>query len=236
MQPGDAQCGGKGDATNFPERVAEGGLFDVDYRPFSSKDVSAFDIATVSRGIIEEHDDVLIGAAPGLVAIVAKRTADGRILDFVHLRVVKAGGLRMTASGSSPRLTWHTGAVQTLRAVPLDGRGLVLAGALDYGWTTSDEAVVRLERQSPASEMELLPRAPGKATITVRANGATGSLDVTVEGTPVVDPPLPGEGDGGAPLADGGRPTRDAGNRAPDAEPGDALPPPSDAAVEGGNP
>jgi len=230
---GDALCPRGGRATNFPERVATTGVFDVEFEPYKTTDLSAFDIVTVASGVLEEDNNAFRAKAPGTVALLAKRTSDGRVIDFVHLEVLDVSKIRLESGGGlSPLLTWHTGEAQTLKSVPEDDAGSVLAGSVDYEWTTSDERIVRLERANPTADMELMPRAPGPVTISVTGGGHTDSLSVTVEGRALA--PDGGAGDASAPDGSTDRdaaPGDDGGGTA--ALEGGASP---DAATEGGAP
>jgi hypothetical protein len=234
VRDGDALCPNGGEASQFPERIATQGLFDVQFSAFHGSD-TAFDIIPVASGILEEENGLFRAKAPGTIALLAKRTSDGRVLDFVHLQVLDVSKIRIESNGTTPPLTWQTGVRQTLVPFPLDADGAVLAGGLDYDWTTSDPAVIRLELASPSATMELMPRRPGTATISVTGSGRTDSLSIAVEGEPLAsdagapDSGVPDAGaldgstrDGGT-AVDGGPAIADGGGKA-------------DGAVDGGGP
>jgi hypothetical protein len=198
---GDALCAVGEKATDFPERVATTSFFDVRFEPFGGSGAPRFEIVPAASGIIDEDSDILQAKAAGVVALLARSTSDGRVFDFIHIHVVDVAKIRLESGGVSPRLTWDTGKPQKLRAVPLDERGLVLAGGLSYEWETSDRAIVRVERANPAREMEFMPLSRGEATISVKAGARTEALVVTVQGKPIDLVPDAGSGstdDGGA--------------------------------------
>jgi hypothetical protein len=176
-------------------------LFDADFTENDERASGRFRLEAAAPGIIEAQNQRFVAQALGVVALLARRTSDGRILDFVHMEVGEVSSIRLDDDGSSPRLVWDTGDRHTLRAIPVDEDRAVLAGARDYFWTTSDATVVRLERASPAGVMDLFPLRAGRATITVEADTVSFALELTVEGRAVPPPTDAGTPEAGTPDA-----------------------------------
>jgi hypothetical protein len=201
----DALCADGELATTFPGQVATGSVFRVSFDAKNYDAQSRFDVAPASTGVIEKEADVLRAKAPGIVALLATRTSDGRVLDFVHLRVTDISHIRFSADRGTLDTIWQTGVTENVRARPVDDLDVDLAGGLGYDWTVSDPKKLHLARTSPTAVMGILPIAPGAATVSVTAGTRTDSFDVTISGH-VVNP----EPDAGTSV-DGG--SRDAGPR-----------------------
>jgi hypothetical protein len=238
----DAVCPSGGDAKTFPERIGTTGVFDVKFDAFGTNSAVGFDIVAATADVVTEENNLFLAKAPGTVALLAKRTSDSRVLDFTHIQVVDITKIRFEGTkGESPSVVWNTGTRQTLRAVPLDKEGAVLAGGMQYEWATSDATVARLDLANPAAQMELMPLKAGSLTLSVTASGRTDTLAVTVQGTAIqLDGGRGGQGGqggGGAGGADAATPSEldaTAPTSAGGAHPADAGP--RDAGADGGQP
>lgn len=201
---------------SFPGRVGIGGLFDVTFEEFNADGASRVRLASAAPFIIAEQSQHFHAETRGFAALLARRTSDGRIIDFVHVEAVTVSRLGVTSNGAPPPLVWKTGQRQVLTATAQDSVRGTLAGARGFTWSLGGSDLVRLERANPAAEMEFFPSAPGNVTITVATGDVHADLQIRVEGKPVLVPPPPSMDAGATPdaslpgIGDGGSPPRDA--------------------------
>jgi hypothetical protein len=204
VEASDPMCSAGSRASDFPRRIGQNGLFNLEYQPLNTDRTTAVRIISASSEIVDTRNGQFLAVGHGTVALLAKKVENNRVQDIVHLSVVPIDSLRFQGSdGRLPPLFIGTGSRDTLSVVPLDDARTVVAGARDYYWTVDAPERLRLETRSPSATMDIRPIAPGAVTITVTTDGVSATLDLEISGEPVLEPE-PGEDGGLPPPTDGG--------------------------------
>jgi hypothetical protein len=177
----DPWCPGGQQPSSFPERIGKDGLFEVTFQPSDHQTVH-FDLKPAAPGIIEEENATFAAKSSGVVALLAKRTSDGRILDFVHVTVVDVSALSLEEGSASPPIVWQPGEQHTLSVIAVDSDQAPLAGARPFTWSTDNPIVLGLDRASPSPTMDLTARSSGHASLTVTTGTSQVVLSLTVSG------------------------------------------------------
>lgn len=179
----DVACNGSTIASTFPTAVATNSSFDLAYDPFDTTSAgSAFVIEPVAEKIVSSSGDAFRAHAAGTTAFLARQTADGALIDFVHLRVENVSALSVVAdAGSSLSTKLSVGEEALLVVTALGADGAALAGSMKYTWTTSDDAVLSLGLVSEGRDMEIVAESPGSAELRVESGGVSKTLAFTVE-------------------------------------------------------
>lgn len=174
-------------ASGVPEAIAINAHFDLRFDPDGSNNTAtlvpaARNVLTTELGLGTNTTGFRF-TSPGTVAVLAKRGSE--VLDFIHVTGAPLDRITLSDDFGEPiqKLT-ITGSSfgENVTASPRDELGNILAGALDYTWTSSDESVVSINRRSDPNEASLVPEGNGKAVVTVTVQNQTASIDVTVGG------------------------------------------------------
>jgi hypothetical protein len=185
----DLGCGGGIFQTfDVPASIAVGTHFDLQYGPAlsfnSSQNAVVAALTPAAPSLLATEDAMEVSATgfrfaePGIVAILA-RAADGRLVDFVHVKGVALDHVALQneqGQGIAPFAVPTGGAM--LKAIPQSLAGQALAGQMSYFWTSSDTTVATVG--GTGSSVVVLPVSSGKATITIQILDKQASVDVTV--------------------------------------------------------
>ena len=178
------------DASDVPPAIAVGAHFDLEFAPplrLGDNDVPPVTSLVPASSMLAVEPSTKPDStgfrflAPGTVAVLAE--GSGVVVDFLHVtgEALDHVAVLDDTGDETHAITVH-GYGATLQALPRSSTGETLAGALDYTWTSSDESVVTVSQQFEPNRADLTPGAPGTATVTVTAGGATTSVQVTVGG------------------------------------------------------
>jgi hypothetical protein len=174
---------------NVPEAVAVGASFGLQYSGTQPEDSAGREepvqIVAAAPGRIAATGGTFHFEEPGFAAFLAQ-SSSGQVADFIHLRAAEVHLLALVDGLGNPvdDLELDASGAETLEVTPEDAQGTTLAGALEYAWQTSDDDVVDLSPGFDDNTVDVIPRKPGTATLTVTAGGASRSIQVTVGGTP----------------------------------------------------
>lgn len=168
----DPFCDGGGNPTSFPESMAVGGRFDLEYDP----DDWPFDDQPLPRIVPASPVSVQtpgMGYAimrPGFAAFLA-RDAFGEVFDLRHLYAAPVARIAVTVGGSQELDTIRIvpGESIDLVAQPQDEFRALLGGSLDYTWQSDDESVARFTSVDMDRDIALQAIADGVTTIRVTA-------------------------------------------------------------------
>jgi len=179
-------------ATKFPDKVAQGASFHVQFYPTDnsyqlteSVKESGASIGTVGSSFLSFGPSGITGLKAG-VGTITVMNAQGALVDFISINIAKPDALVVydaTYSGTSPA------PVTTLTLAPNDTKsfrtlaretGHDLAGAFESEWTPADPSVVSVTGYDGA-QANLLAGKVGTTTIAVAGAGLTQTIQVTVQ-------------------------------------------------------
>jgi hypothetical protein len=119
------------------------------------------------------------------------------VVDIKHLRGADISEVRVQEEDSDlPSTTLRLDPGQSLRllAAPYDSRGVELGGALNYAWSSSDDALVSIESLSALNRVRVRAgKSPGKGALQIDLAGKTFTVNVEVG-----EAEAPGMADAGA--------------------------------------
>lgn len=177
IDDGDAML----DPSALPAAIAVGARFDLDFAaavPLSASGVSVHS----GSAFVTSHGATFEVDLPGRFVMLAIH--QGHVVDLAHLtsRPVDDVVVEDMDGYVLTDLSLAVGEVAELRALPLDDEARLLAGALQYEWTTDDDAVVEVRGAGlDPRRVMLTAHAPGVVDVQVRTGEATQRLSVVVE-------------------------------------------------------
>jgi hypothetical protein len=210
----------------LPQAIAVGGRFDLAFKTKSGPQPTVIAPASDFVRSIEGGFQV---RAPGVFALLAVN-GNREVVDLKHLRGAEIEEIRVQEDGSDlPATKLALDRRQSLRvlAIPYGIRGVPLAGALGYSWTSADDTMVSIETSSALNRVRLRAgNKSGKTEISVDVGSKTFTVAVEVgpDEAPL-DAGTPSDAAATDARSDAGEAASDAGSYAR-----------SDAASEGGTP
>lgn len=178
----DAFCNGFV-ATEFPERFALTGRFEIRFDPEDS-DGALPRVDTAAPDLLALDAETFEVKQVGTVALLALRGE--QMIDFLHIRTSEVVSFNVTSERAATglvELRLESGQADTLTATPWDEGGRVLAGALEYSWASADDSIIELRTSTAARSVGVQAGAVGTTELTVTAGGKTSSF-VVIVGSP----------------------------------------------------
>lgn len=179
----DAACDGFSGAAPMPELIGVGAAFDLEYvgDTAGSAPVQVEPVSELTMSGASGHFKIL---KPGVAAVLSRNTS-GVVADFIHLRGVAIDHLDVAGPSSTAGVTkvqMDTDSDVTLQVTAKAESGALLAGAVPYAWSTSDETIVSLGAPTSKSRAILIGHKAGTATIEVASpSGPKVAVVVTVK-------------------------------------------------------
>ncbi|MCK6586406.1 MAG: Ig-like domain-containing protein [Polyangiaceae bacterium] len=183
-----------GELRTMPTTVAVGGTFGVAFRASSSaaQQGSAL-IQPVSSDLLAGgagYEPTLTAMKPGYAGLLALRGSS--VVDMIHVRLVPIHHVRIDAltgtSGSATiganSVSIGNGALTDLTAGAADEAGQILAGSLDYAWTSDDPSIAEILSSPSTDEITIRGGQPGETTVRVTIGGVEGAILVVVPASP----------------------------------------------------
>jgi hypothetical protein len=201
----DTSCDTGNDA--LPKALAVGSRFDVRFSIESGAQPTV--IAPVGD-LVRRVGGAFEVQGAGEFALLAVN-GNSEVLDLKHLRAAEVAEIRVQQGRALPSATLELAPKQSveLAALPFAAGGVALGGALEYGWSTSDEKLLSVESLPKLHRVRVRAgSASGRAVLRCEAAGATFEVIVKIGS---------GESASDAGAADAGGPA-DAGTT-PDAQP-----------------
>lgn len=168
------------DPSALPAAIAVGARFDLDFTAAVALAASGVSVHSGSA-FVSTHGATFEVDLPGRFVMLAIH--QGHVVDLAHLtsRPVSDVVVEDTDGYVLTELTLAVGEVAELRALPLDDEARLLAGALQYDWTTDDASVVEVRGAGlDPRRVMLTAHAPGMVDVQVRTGEATERLSVLV--------------------------------------------------------
>jgi hypothetical protein len=176
----------------FPEAIALGGQFGLDYAWQDASEHYGDPLPVLQSGapdLLRQDGDAFTALEPGYVAVLAIR-GNTRLVDLRHLYLREVAGLRVVDVPGLPNyaplaeLTVVAGEAAEFQAVPLDAADTPLAGTLPFTWAAGDEAVVRVAEGGDRGRVRVEGVAVGESTLTVTLGERVLALPIRVEAGP----------------------------------------------------
>lgn len=186
----DVVCGSgaKTKDFTFPTSLAVKGRFKLTYNPKSSfqSQIGNPVLKPASNEFISDDSlDFFRALKPGRVAVVARSSSNGKAADLTYVRIAAPTKLRLLDDKNQPsrlNIEVKRGDTFLLRAEARDANDAVLAGTIDFDWTTSAPTIVDLDAGTPIAKMPFVAKEVGEAKLTVKLD--TVATDVTVKVVP----------------------------------------------------
>lgn len=197
--PSDPACEGSTNddsADYFPDCIALGGAFDLEYDLIDASALDAGELTpvlyveSVNQGFFRGTDDfeaLRVGSAAFLV-----REGE-RVLDLIHLSIVEPDSVDVIVrdTGSlTDAIELPPGATEVLLVLPRSSECLELGGAVPIEAESSDPAVATV---MAGDVLRIQAFTPGTAVVRARLGELEQRITVTVSGEPVDPDTGPGE-------------------------------------------
>ena len=176
----DWYCDEGGTAENFPEAIAVGGRFNLDY----NQDIDGVvpRVKSGSDAIINDGNALLMARAGYAVVLAVEGFGD--VIDLLHISGRDVTRIAVTTMDSQDLETIELAPGDRIELVarPQDDLRTTLGGALDYTWSSDDEAVFEIASADLDESVEIEAVAPGTAMLMVSTGEFTQMIPVEVEG------------------------------------------------------
>lgn len=172
----------------FPECIALGSTFDLEYRLLddSALELDAIDpvlyVESVNQGFFRGTDD-FEALRVGEAAFVVRESQ--RVLDLIHLAIVEPDGMEVLARDPATpvaELELPVGDTEQLRVFPRSSTCDQLGGAIPITASSSDDAVAST---SDGDLVRIQAHAPGTAVVRIGLGALEQQITVHVVGSPV---------------------------------------------------
>lgn len=177
----------------FPDAVAEGAVFHVQYQLFSNsltlKDNipgQGYTLATVGRDILTVGPEGFTGVKAGYGTVVV-RTAEGHIVDFTTMRIAKPDAIAVydvsNQQGSGANLVTQALAMKVKDQKELNAvarqKQADLAGVFEAEWVSDHPEIVSVDTRT-GNKIQISAVAAGKATLTIKQAALTQTVSIEV--------------------------------------------------------
>lgn len=198
------ECGGSSDPVcefnefgeNFPECIAVGGQFDLEYRLLEGDALGGgleldplLYIESVSQSFFEGVDEFQ-AQREGKAAFIVRE--DEHVLDIIHMQIVAIDDFEIVdrdPATPTAAIEVALGTTETFRVFPRSFACAQLGGAVPIVAESSDPAVVTV---SAGDILRVQAQGPGEAVVRVRLGELEKAIDVVVGDGPIE----PGSGSG----------------------------------------
>jgi hypothetical protein len=186
---GDAVCEHGAVEQQFPDCIAVGGAFRLDYtlKDLSDRDdehpTSSLSVDSASATFFSLDHGEFTAEQPGRAALLA--FDNEKVVDFIHLDIVTPEAMEIVAldpEDSVEVLHLASGEAASFRVFPRTTQCAVLGGAVTAEAVSNHPVVVAT---SVLDVVELRGDVPGTATVTVKLGELTQEIRVEVSGAPV---------------------------------------------------
>lgn len=187
------RCAGSNDAfcvdfvaQRFPQRFAVGGNFEVGFNPTVSIVVTP-GVQSSAPSLLEPTSSGVIAgfrfARPGTAALLAI-VNDEEMVDYLHVtaeRVLSYDFSDDTGAAGLTEIVMQPGESRRVTVEPRGELGQVLAGTLEYAWSTDAPGVARTASDTQARTVQIQAVDIGRTRLLVEGGEVTGSVEVIVQ-------------------------------------------------------
>jgi hypothetical protein len=176
--PACASSPGGDDMDYFPECIALGGRFDLEYMLIDASALESDELTpvlyveSVNQSFFGGNDEFQ-ALRVGEAAFVVRESE--RVLDLIHLPIVEPDGIEVMTA-----IEIGVGTTEELRVHPRSLDCLELGGTVPFEADSSDEAIATV---SASGLLTIQGQAPGTAVVTVRLGGLEQAITVEVVGS-----------------------------------------------------
>jgi hypothetical protein len=172
----DTACADGG--SDLPKLLAVGARFELRFAVESGPQPS---VIAPDFEFVRRIDGGFQVRAPGQFALLAVN-GNREVIDIKHLLAAEIAEVRVQRRGDLPTasLRLSPGEAVELSAAPFDATGAELGGALDYAWSSPDEALLRVESLPALHRVRVRAGTSGRVALQVVVAGAMHVVDVVV--------------------------------------------------------
>jgi hypothetical protein len=165
-------------SAELPKLLAVGGRFELRFAVESGAQPS---VITPSFDFARRIDGGFQVRAPGQFALLAVN-GNREVIDIKHLLAAEIAEVRVQKRSDLPTASVRLGVGESveLTAAPFDAFGAKLGGALDYAWSSADEALLRVESLPALNRVRVRAVTSGRVALHVEVAGANHVVDVVV--------------------------------------------------------
>jgi hypothetical protein len=169
--------------SKLPRGIAVGAPFQLSFQGNHDLNVADTTLVSASPTLAPQSDLGFAIEKPVTVSFLAKRSG-GRISDFIDITAEEVDTVHAFSAGITvSKLTLSTGEDHLVGAYARGQSGTPLSGSLIWGWSSSDSTVVAIApdyESSTANEIIVHAAGPGSATLTIRTDGKSLAVPLTV--------------------------------------------------------
>ena len=179
----DPLCVGGAVADTFPERIAVGARFGLDYNPndtvFSDGIVPRLEAPNAA--VVRRELDAFFIQQAGYQVFLAV-TNESEVIDIQHILAANIDriAVRTMDSQDLDTIELAPGESVTVQAVPQDALRSSLAGSLDYSWSTEDETIASVATIDEDFDVTIEALQLGSTVLTIETSGFSQQVAIEV--------------------------------------------------------
>ncbi len=187
------RCAGSNDAfcvdfvaQRFPQRFAVGGNFEVGFNPTVSI-VATPGVQSSAPSLLEPTSSGVISGfrfnRPGTAALLAVIN-DEEMVDYLHVTAERVLSYHFSDEAGAVGVTeivMQPGESRRVTVEPRGEFGQVLAGTLEYTWSTDEGGIARTASDTQGRTVQIQAVAAGRTRLLVEGGEVTGSVEVIVQ-------------------------------------------------------
>ena len=179
----DPLCAGGAVADTFPERIAVGARFGLDYNPndtvFSDGIIPRLEAPNAA--VVRRELDAFFIQQAGYQVFLAV-TNESEVIDIQHILAANIDriAVRTMDSQDLDTIELAPGESVTVQAVPQDALRSSLAGSLDYSWSTEDGTIASVATIDEDFDVTIEALQLGSTVLTIETSGFSQQVAIEV--------------------------------------------------------
>jgi hypothetical protein len=179
----DPLCANGAVAETFPERIAVGARFGLDYNPNDTlfSDGVGLRLDAPNAAVVRRDLDAFFIQQAGYQVFLAV-TNESEVIDIQHILAANIDriAVRTMDSQDLDTIELSPGESITVEAVPQDALRSTLAGSLDYTWTIEDESIAAVASVDEDFDVTIEAAALGSTVLTIETAGFSQQVFIDV--------------------------------------------------------